>query len=627
MGGLRENSAAPSRRTIEWCVVAAILALHLGMLAWCAVVHSPTFTEVKHLPAGLSHLDLGRFDAFRVNPPLVRTWAAIPVRLAGARSDWSRYSLDPLVRAEGDLADDFLRANPEKFQNYFVLARLACLLFSLVGAWGCYSYSRHLYGRRSGIVALVLWCTCPYVVGHGSLISTDVAAASAAVVTHHAWMRWSRARTWRAISVAAVLTGLMLLTKFTLAILIPVWIALTFARQLAGGKLAAHGGTVLQMGWAGLVTIGFVNLGYEFEGTLTPLRDYRFQSQLLTGRSSTTGQGGTNRFSEQWSGQIPIPLPANLVQGIDSQMADFDRGAWSYLAGNWQPRGWISFYVCAFLWKLPLGFLGLGLLALTMGASGPTRQRFSRGEFCAILPGIVLFTFVSLQTGFSIHSRYAIPALPFAIIWCSRTAAPGAPGTVWFSFLRGIALTGTVVSSCASFPHHLSYFNEACGGFRNGGHYLLDSNLAWGQDLLFLKAWHDQHPQARPLHLAHYGLVDPRLFGIPFQLPPTGPAPVQPFSNCPPNDVARFVPVGPRPGWFVLDMNHLHGSPCFADDGRGGRQWVACFDRDLTYFRRFTPAARVGGSLVVYQISLEDCNRVRRMLLLPELPAEAAGER
>ena len=68
----------PSRCRIACILLPALLTLHGSLLAWSAMQHSPVISEVNHLPAGLSHLYLGRFDLFRVNPPLVRTVAACP---------------------------------------------------------------------------------------------------------------------------------------------------------------------------------------------------------------------------------------------------------------------------------------------------------------------------------------------------------------------------------------------------------------------------------------------------------------------------------------------------------------------------------------------------------------------
>src|SRR5207247_908053 len=72
----------------------------------------------------------------------------------------------------------------------------------------------------------------------------------------------------------------------------------------------------------------------------------------------------------------------------------------------------------------------------------------------------------------------------------------------------------SVVSSLCVYPHSLSYFNEFVGGPCNGHLHLLESNVAWGQDLIFLRRWIDQHPEAKPLRLASFGRVDPRILGI-----------------------------------------------------------------------------------------------------------------
>ena len=88
----------PSERRLACVLLASLLTLHGSLLAWIAVQHSPVISEVNHLPAGLSHLYLGRFDLFRVNPPLVHTVAALPVALMSPATDWHRYDRSPLAR-------------------------------------------------------------------------------------------------------------------------------------------------------------------------------------------------------------------------------------------------------------------------------------------------------------------------------------------------------------------------------------------------------------------------------------------------------------------------------------------------------------------------------------------------
>ncbi len=80
---------------IRRLLLPALLAIHAGLLAYGAAIHSPSIDEVGHLAAGLSHWQLGRFDLYHVNPPLVRMIAVVPVLFVQPKTDWSQYSDAP----------------------------------------------------------------------------------------------------------------------------------------------------------------------------------------------------------------------------------------------------------------------------------------------------------------------------------------------------------------------------------------------------------------------------------------------------------------------------------------------------------------------------------------------------
>src|SRR5438876_11457836 len=69
-------------------------------------------------------------------------------------------------------------------------------------------------------------------------------------------------------------------------------------------------------------------------------------------------------------------------------------------------------------------------------------------------------------------------------------------------------------SSLSIYPHSLSYFNELAGRPDKGWEHLVDSNIDWGQDLLFLKTWMDDRPEADPVEAAYYNVVDYRVIGV-----------------------------------------------------------------------------------------------------------------
>ncbi len=230
-----------------------------------------------------------------------------------------------------------------------------------------------------------------------------------------------------------------------------------------------------------------------------------------------------------------------------------------------------------------------------------------------LLPAISVLVLVSSQTGFNIHSRYVLPALPFLFVWMSK-AARSIELRHW-----GVAtvivggLGWSTVSSLWYFPHSLSYFNELVGGPEHGHEHLLDSNIAWGQDLLFLKDWLAGHPDASPLHLASFGWVDPRLAGIESSLPPLGPEGTLKAAYT--GDAL----LGPQPGWYAIDVNHLHSVGDAVVDEYGELQRPTTKERNWHYFRHFKPVAMAGYSICIYHITLDEANRVRRDIGLPEL--------
>jgi hypothetical protein len=133
--------------------VIILLAIHTVLLAYSAYVHSPTLNEPGHLVAGLSHWRYGRFEVYRVNPPLVKMISALPVMAVGYEEDWSTFYESRGARPESAMGEDFIAANGERSFFLFMIARWACIPFSWIGAITCYFWARDLYGRPAGVLA------------------------------------------------------------------------------------------------------------------------------------------------------------------------------------------------------------------------------------------------------------------------------------------------------------------------------------------------------------------------------------------------------------------------------------------------------------------------------------------
>ncbi len=522
-------------------VLATLILLHLAVLMFSALVHSPTLNEPGHLVAGLYNWKYGQFNLYRVNPPLARMVASLPVLAVGCKEDWSRYREHGDSRAEFPLGRDFILLNRSRSFFLFSIARLATLPFCIVGAVVCYLWARDLFGTRAGLAAAAFWCLSPAIAGHGALITADATGTAVGAAASYAYWRWLRQSSWGLALLAGALLGLSLLTKMTFVVLIPLWPLLWLATSrrasFSSGEVTRRCAMI-----AACLTFGIwiLNTGYGFEGSFTPLGNYSFASRLFSGLEDEPTQGieasiahgeRRNRFASTFLARVLVPLPKDFLLGVDAQQRDFEYfGRPSYLRGEFRNGGWWYYYLYAVTVKEPLGNLVIACLVVLTRVSRIIPGFGWRDELVLISPALVIFSVVSSNDGFSQHMRYALPSFPYAYIWIAQFAAEQPPQLEpltgwgrWHLPAAWACLVWSAVSSLSVVPHSLAYFNELAGGPTRGSEHLIHSNIDWGQDLLYLRRWLEKHPEAHPLRLAFYGECHPSAAGIVFEAPQPGP--------------------------------------------------------------------------------------------------------
>jgi len=142
--------------------------------------------------------------------------------------------------------------------------------------------------------------------------------------------------------------------------------------------------------------------------------------------------------------------------------------------------------------------------------------------------------------------------------WAARRVAVGA------------LLALLAVESLSIYPTYLAFFNWVSGGPANGRHWLVDSNLDWGQDLIRLKRYLDRNG-IRELALCYFGTAPVDYYGIPDSIAPT----TSQVGNPPRFDGIVAVSVTPLQGVYVPPD-------------------------DFAWLRDREPAARIGYSIHVY---------------------------
>lgn len=563
--------------------VAIAIIFHASWLMWSATWQSPTLNEPGQLAAGIANWSFLRFEPACVNPPLIRMIAAVPAILVGCKTEWGGLSVRNGDRCEGQIGSDFVRANGSRSQQLTVWGRWTLIPVSLTGAYFCWIWAGELYGQRSAFLALWVWCFEPNIVAHAQLITNDIPATTAGIAAAYTYSKWLQFRAFKQAIVAGFALGIALLTKFTWLILLPLWPVLWLItvslKKPAVRPLQIDLLTLCLMYCVALFTL---NSGYGWQRVFLPIEDFAFSSKAMNGMVRAI-------VDKQFIGELPVPVAADYLYGLDLQRKDFDSSAYdSYLAGEWQRGGWWYYYLYAAFVKLPIGVLTLFLVAVVRIPSwfrcGGRRPRLQTLA-CLCVPAVTLFVVASSHLAFNHHFRYVLPCLGPLIIF-SSSAIIGL--TSWRLCSICVCALAVSISSLQTAPNSLAYFNEFAGGPSGGHRHLLHSNLDWGQDLVGLKQWMDKRPDAKPFYIAYYGFFDPIDYGISANTAPLGP-----IKNHDP--ITNQI----EPGWYAISANYLFGC-----------EWGLRNRDAYAPFRKMSPIHRCGGSIYIFEVRTLLPNRI-----------------
>ena len=615
-----------------------LLAVHAVLLGLSGIKQSPTLDEPGQLVAGLSHWQTGSFNLYRVDPPLIRTVASLPIAISGYRLDWGSDDKGTGSDAVFDLGEDFVHVHGRSSLWIMTWARWACIPLSLLGGWICFRWAGDLFGRAAGYLACGLWCFSPLLLGHASLIAPDAHATALGLAACYTFWQWLKRPTWTRAILAGGVLGLAELAKTTMILFYPLWPLLWFLYRLPQRADMTRQRWLREAGVLGsqlAVSICVLNLGYLGEGSMTRLGNFEFVSELFAGAGPGNGDGG-NRFERTIFASIPVPLPRNYILGIDIQQKAFEGSSrpW-YLRRHYRSTGWWYYYPYAVLVKTPVGTMGLMVLALAIRFTKLRPHIHWTDAMVLLAPAVIIFSAAVIKSKFSNHVRYILPCLPFVFIWASQLAVffndaaallaarrlrdvtanplndakqiateditvtntPRGGGayaervkTQWIKSALGIAaaalLIWSVINSLWVYPHSISYFNELVRGPRNGPLHLLDSNVDWGQDLLFLEKWNQRTAGELPVYLAFYNHYNPfdleiaRLEPWPFE---------QGVTDAKPRIAA---------GYYAVSVNLLYDFP-WRVYGRDGRRY-RIDQRPMAYLRSIEPVARAGYSIRIF---------------------------
>lgn len=546
-----------------------------------ATQFSPIVDEGSHLGKGYAYLMTGQYVVGPEHPPLARVLVALPLLVTGHEIPTDVNTWQLFV-----WPDQLFTPGIDDIDRWFLLARLPISLLTILLGSLVYRWSAALSGDWAGIVSLFILTFDPAILAFGSLVTTDLVATLFMVFTLYCLWRLAYRLTWLNVVWVGIALGLAQLSKFSALLLIPVvtvllgllWLVPMLNTRFGHNLFIVRYRQRSLIRYSGTLVIIFIVTGAVIWTT------YRFDTISLDKLAESAGRDLVNLDEPYYSLASSVILPAPLYfKGINRVRQHAQRGHAAFLAGQHSNTGWWYYFPTAFAIKTPLPTLLL--IGIGLSASLWQIRRFGLDDLFLLLP-ISLYVVSSMSTDINIGYRHILPLLPLLFVLAGRTV------TVWGRWkwlpLITLVLCGwLIVESTTIRPNYLSYFNQLIGGPANGHHWLVDSNLDWGQDLHQLKPYMDERQLDR-VKLSYFGTVSPAFYGIDYSCLPTGVFSVQTREGCPEDGSVEI-----EPGTYVISATHLQG--------------VGFDDHDtFAWFRAQEPTARLGYSLFVYEVTEQD---------------------
>jgi len=455
----------------HWLVAAAAFVFAL-LAAGAARRASLTFDELAYIPAGHAQWLTGET---RLNPehPAFAKW------LAGLLP----WLLEP--RFEPQLLPGFAELDQWRFGvSYFTragvtvetnvyLARLPTVWLGGALVLVVASLARRLMGSLGAVAAALACVTCPPLLAHFSLATTDGCLTFFTLLALERAIALALAPvpSVRGLVTLGLAVGAAIASKQT-AVALPLGLGAGALSWVLSAPATERARRAKRAAFAGAITLGIAVL-------------------VLTASS----------------------LGPSALGDYFGDLRVTNAGYQSYLHGHFSPH-FPQYFVLALVVKLGLPLLALGLVGWLIALGSERELGFA---WLGLGATLVLFLVVVSVTMFGTGVRYVLPVVPLLCLGAARAV-------VWLGTrrLERFVLVGLFLWSASDVAlarfRYVAWFNQAAGGSERGSEWLDDSNVDWGQGLLELRAWLAREPtnggRLPELFLTQMVWYPPTLYGI-----------------------------------------------------------------------------------------------------------------
>jgi 4-amino-4-deoxy-L-arabinose transferase-like glycosyltransferase len=505
--------------------VGLLLVVAAGLMIGAMRQESATVDETVFLSAGWSYWQGYRYRLNPEHPPLLQLIAAAPLTMLGVKltpygeglltghvmadtaGRWNQQDNGEPARA----AELFPRGpnfyhypEDEEFvfggiliyggqndaERLMFWGRIPEVLLTLVTALLVLLWARRLQGDAAGLLAAAMFLLNPVMLAYGHIVQSDIGMALAFPLSCWMFARLLEAPSVRRAVWAGLALGLALAIKYTAVILGPtfavLWLVDRWRHRGAQPTALKHVLIVAACAWGMILAL------YIPHWSPAPPIDSAMAAKLGV---------------PHWFIALrPILIPAEYFKGAAITLLHASGGNEAYLNGRWSHSGWWYYFPLAFAMKTPVPFL------IFVGAGIALATR-SRGELrlaeLAAWVGAFVYLLSAMCSKADIGVRHILPVYPLVSIgsacllvrWAGQVRRARQRLAGWIVVALPVA---SLVCVALAYPGFICYMNRLAGGTGHGYEHLLDSNYDWGQDVIRLRRFLDEHGIGK-IYLQYFG--------------------------------------------------------------------------------------------------------------------------
>ncbi len=497
---------------------------------------TPIVDEIPHIGAGYSYV--AKLD-HRLNPehpPLAKDLAGLSLKIYGINDGpafESRFWQKD-INGQWEFGRKLIFNSGNDPMRVSRFAKMPMLIFFIISAIIVFAWARQISGYFAASMALFLFALSPTVLAHARFVTTDVPALFGVLLSSYFFIHYLKNKNKKNLAAAGIAFGIAELTKFSLFLLVPFFLALSIIYALLNFKEKK----ILHTTYYILHTILIIVIGYVFVvWPVYVLHTWNYPPELQHQHTENMlSTYGTRSIAETVIYLSDKPIIRGLAEyGLGLLMVTQRSvgGNTTYFMGEIRNWAWPQYFPIVYFIKEPLSFwLLLTIAFLYFGAKIKitnyklqiTKIRdWSRNNFekLFMLAWILLYWFVSIRSNLNIGVRHLMPVYGFTFILLAGvlvkiTTLINSKKILTTYYLLLTTLFGWYLyENLSVYPYYLTYFNQVAGGPSGGYRYVVDSNLDWGQDLKRLTDWVENPPAGgniNKISLDYFGWSDQTYF-------------------------------------------------------------------------------------------------------------------